>query len=59
MTENQKYLDKLIKSVYSKWLTETYGISNAPVKIEGCDLMKYYLKFKLIQKEYETKISLQ
>lgn len=50
------YLDKLIKTVYSKWLSETYGISSNPTKLKGCELTKYYLKFKLAQKDYEPKI---
>lgn len=56
---SKNYLDKLIKTVYSKWLTEKYGISNTPVKLEGCDLKKYYLKLQVVKKEYETKISLE
>lgn len=59
MNNNQIYLDKLIKSVYSKWLTETYGISNSPVRLKDCELTKYYLRFKLVQKEFEPKISLR
>lgn len=57
MTDNQNYLDKLVKTVYSKWLSKTYGISSAPLKIEGCELTKYYLKFKLLQKEYEPQFN--
>lgn len=49
-------LDKLIKTVYSKWLSETYGISSSPFKLEDCELTKYYLKSKLTQQYYEPKI---
>lgn len=53
MRDNKEYLDKFIKAVYSKWLTETYGISSSPVKLDDCELTRYYLKFKLVQKDYE------
>lgn len=58
MRNNQTYLDKLVKSVYSKWLTDTYGISSSPYKIEGCELTKYYLRFKLVQKSFEPQFNI-
>jgi len=58
MEITKQSLSKLVQTVYANWLSETYGISKSPEKLEGCELKKDRLKFKIVQDQYQSKFDL-
>lgn len=58
MEINKESLSKLVQTVYANWIEETYGISRSPEKLEGCDLKKDRLKFKIVQDQYQSKFDI-
>lgn len=55
MVNNAEQLSRLISTVYSKWVAETYGISYSAEKLKDCDFVKYQLRFFKIQETLKPK----